>query len=149
MVRRASIRAARCVSTKDSQMTDESEPKPKARRGFAAMDPELRREISRKGGASVAPQNRSFSRDRDLASNSGRKGGSTSKGRRTAGDQMSEPVYVVWEGATRFPSDLLQMRWALDHYRTCAKSPDEHIRDRYSYLVSETEAAIAKLETAQ
>ena len=43
-------------------------------RGFAAMDPEKQREISRKGGLSVAPKDRSFSRDRSLASNAGRKG---------------------------------------------------------------------------
>lgn len=52
-------------------MTD----KPKARRGFACMDPELRREIARKGGASVKPENRSFSQDRGLAMSAGRKGG--------------------------------------------------------------------------
>lgn len=43
-------------------------------RGFAAMDPEKQKEISRKGGLSVAPKDRSFSRDRNLASNAGRKG---------------------------------------------------------------------------
>jgi len=52
----------------------------KQRRGFACMDPERRREIARKGGASVRPDNRSFSRDRDLASAAGRKGGEASRG---------------------------------------------------------------------
>jgi len=81
-------------------MTDQ----PKAKRGFAAMDPEVRREIARKGGMSVPAaarsfsknrvlakaagrtgglsvnaENRSFSRDRDLASDAGRKGGSASQ----------------------------------------------------------------------
>jgi general stress protein YciG len=51
---------------------NERTPKPK---GFAAMTPERRREIARKGGASVQPQNRSFHRDRGLASSAGRKGG--------------------------------------------------------------------------
>lgn len=51
-------------------------------RGFAAMDPEKQREIARKGGASVRPEDRAFSRDRGLAADAGRKGGeaSTRKG---------------------------------------------------------------------
>jgi general stress protein YciG len=48
----------------------------KLRRGFACMSPERRREIARKGGASVAPANRSFSRDPKLAAEAGAKGGS-------------------------------------------------------------------------
>lgn len=59
-------------------------------RGFAAMDPELRREIARKGGASVPAQKRSYSKDRDLAAEAGRKGGAASRGggrpRATAGE---------------------------------------------------------------
>jgi general stress protein YciG len=58
-------------------MTD---AKPKARRGFAAMSPELRREIARKGGASVPREKRSFAKDRDLAAIAGRKGGEASRG---------------------------------------------------------------------
>ena len=50
------------------------------RRGFAAMDPERRREIARRGGASVPSDKRSFAQDRSLAANAGRKGGSASKG---------------------------------------------------------------------
>ena len=42
--------------------------RPRGRRGFAAMDPERRREIARKGGASVPSEKRSFAKDRDLAS---------------------------------------------------------------------------------
>jgi general stress protein YciG len=57
-------------------MTD----KPKARRGFAAMDPEKRREIARKGGASVKAYNRSFARDKALAISAGSKGGTNSRG---------------------------------------------------------------------
>jgi len=38
-----------------------------SRRGFAAMDPERRREIARRGGASVPSEKRSFAQDRDLA----------------------------------------------------------------------------------
>lgn len=47
-------------------------------RGFAAMNPERRREIARKGGASVSPEKRSFSKSRDLATSAGRKGGEAS-----------------------------------------------------------------------
>ena len=54
----------------------------KARRGFAAMSPEKRREIARKGGQSVKPENRAFAQNRDLAAEAGRKGGSQSPGKR-------------------------------------------------------------------
>ena len=52
----------------------------KQQRGFAAMDENKQREIARKGGKSVAPEDRSFSRDRDLASEAGTKGGQNSHG---------------------------------------------------------------------
>jgi general stress protein YciG len=51
----------------------------KARRGFAAMSPEKRREIARKGGASVPADKRSFSRSPELAATAGSKGGSAPK----------------------------------------------------------------------
>ncbi|HEY7899923.1 MAG TPA: KGG domain-containing protein [Caulobacteraceae bacterium] len=51
-----------------------------ARRGFAAMDPERRREIARRGGASVPGEKRSFAQNRDLAAHAGRKGGAASRG---------------------------------------------------------------------
>jgi general stress protein YciG len=47
----------------------------KAKRGFAAMDPERRREIARKGGASVPADKRSYSKDRELAAKAGAMGG--------------------------------------------------------------------------
>ena len=53
---------------------------PRARRGFAAMNPGRRREIARKGGASVPGEKRSFAKDRDLAASAGRKGGEASGG---------------------------------------------------------------------
>jgi hypothetical protein len=46
-----------------------------SRRGFASMTPERRREIARMGGAAVPEEKRSFSQDRDLARDAGRKGG--------------------------------------------------------------------------
>jgi uncharacterized protein len=54
---------------------DDIEGKPPVRRGFAAMDPERRREIARKGGGSVPKEKRSFSRHPELAASAGRKGG--------------------------------------------------------------------------
>lgn len=48
-------------------------------RGFASMSPERQREIAARGGAAVKPENRSFSTNSALASEAGRKGGSTSK----------------------------------------------------------------------
>lgn len=49
----------------------------KKMRGFACMTPERRREIAKKGGASVPKEKRSFSKDPSLAMNAGRKGGSS------------------------------------------------------------------------
>jgi general stress protein YciG len=48
----------------------------KSKRGFASMDPEKRREIARKGGASVPAEKRAFSSDKALAAVAGKKGGS-------------------------------------------------------------------------
>lgn len=53
--------------------------KPKLK-GFAALSPERRREIARKGGLSVEPQERSFSKNRELASFAGRLGGEAGSG---------------------------------------------------------------------
>lgn len=53
---------------------------PKQHRGFAAMTPERQLEIARKGGAAVKPERRSFSQDRDLAAEAGRRGGLASHG---------------------------------------------------------------------
>ena len=46
--------------------------KPKVRKGFACMSLERRTAAARKGGASVAPANRSFSRNPTLAAEAGR-----------------------------------------------------------------------------
>ena len=53
-------------------------------RGFASMDREKQREISRKGGRSVPHEKRSFSQNHQLAVEAGRKGGH-SPGRRAVG----------------------------------------------------------------
>lgn len=44
-------------------------------RGFAALSPERRREIASKGGKSVEPQERAFSRNPELARRAGQIGG--------------------------------------------------------------------------
>ena len=68
---------------KDAPMPEtNSETRRPALRGFAAMDAERRREIARKGGASVPSEKRSFAKDRDLAAQAGRKGGEASHGAR-------------------------------------------------------------------
>ena len=54
-------------------MVDDTQPKKP--RGFAAMSPERRREVARKGGESVGPQERAFFKNRDLAARAGRVGG--------------------------------------------------------------------------
>jgi general stress protein YciG len=53
--------------------------KPNSNRGFAGMSLEKRRKIASMGGKSVLKENRSFSRDRELASTAGKKGGSAVK----------------------------------------------------------------------
>jgi general stress protein YciG len=49
-------------------------------RGFASMDEDKQREIASKGGQSVPDEKRSFSQDRELAAEAGRKGGEASGG---------------------------------------------------------------------
>jgi general stress protein YciG len=49
-------------------------------RGFAAMDDDKQREIASKGGSSVDAEDRSFSKDRQLAAEAGQKGGQASHG---------------------------------------------------------------------
>jgi general stress protein YciG len=56
-------------------MTSENKAKGGSERGFAAMDENKQREIARKGGQSVPPHERSFSKNPHLASQAGRKGG--------------------------------------------------------------------------
>jgi general stress protein YciG len=55
------------------------EPGEKVRRGFAAMSPEKRREVARKGGASVPSEKRTFAKNKELAASAGRIGGIKSR----------------------------------------------------------------------
>jgi len=57
-------------------------PPPKRPMGFAALSPERRREIARKGGANVPAHKRSFSQNRELAAEAGSKGGTASATKR-------------------------------------------------------------------
>ena len=52
----------------------------KSTRGFASMSPEKQREIARKGGQSVDPAKRSFSKNKALAIAAGSKGGKSKRG---------------------------------------------------------------------
>ena len=61
-------------------MANSSAAKGSSNRGFASMNAERQREIASKGGRSVPADKRSFSQDRDLASQAGRKGGQASGG---------------------------------------------------------------------
>jgi uncharacterized protein len=56
-----------------------------AKRGFASMSADRKREIASKGGKSVPAEKRTFSQDRGLASQAGRKGGMNSRSGRRAG----------------------------------------------------------------
>lgn len=49
-------------------------------RGFASMDPAQQKRIARLGGQSVAPEDRAFSKNRNLAKIAGKKGGEASRG---------------------------------------------------------------------
>lgn len=70
-------------------MNNENPNKTRSKRGFAMMDPERRREIARRGGASVPSEKRSFAQDRDLAASAGKKGGAASRG---GGRKPANPV---------------------------------------------------------
>jgi general stress protein YciG len=50
-----------------------------AKRGFAGMTPEKRKEIATKGGKSVPAEKRAFSQNRALASRAGVKGGKANR----------------------------------------------------------------------
>jgi general stress protein YciG len=67
-------------------MAQKSQGTGTSNRGFASMDAAKQREIASKGGQSVPAAKRSFSQDRRLAAEAGRKGGQSSHGggRKTA-----------------------------------------------------------------
>lgn len=56
-------------------ITTEETPKPKARRGFAAMDPEKVKAIAQKGGVAVHAKGTAHRFSKEQAREAGRKGG--------------------------------------------------------------------------
>ncbi len=64
-------------------------------RGFASMDAGKQREIASKGGQSVPDEKRSFSQNRQLASEAGRKGGHSSHANRHSGQDKNQPIDTV------------------------------------------------------
>ena len=58
-------------------------------RGFASMDEDKQRDIASQGGQSVPAEERSFSKDRELASEAGRKGGEHSHGEESGSDSAN------------------------------------------------------------
>lgn len=60
-------------------MKTSSTPAPPKPRGFAAMDPEKRREIAVRGGKNVPRDRRAYAQNRELASAAGKKGGAISR----------------------------------------------------------------------
>ena len=75
-----------------------------SKRGFASMDPALQREIASKGGRSVPPEERSFSKDRSLAAQAGRKGGEASHGGRRPGAAGAPRTVPGAESGTTAPA---------------------------------------------
>ena len=55
----------------------------KPKRGFALLDPARLREIASMGGSALKPEQRAFSRNAELASSAGRKGGKAKKSKVT------------------------------------------------------------------
>lgn len=69
----------------------------KKKQGFACLSPEKRREIASKGGSSVKPENRAYSRDPDLARRAGLMGGMAPHVSR--GGDPAGSVTEVWKGS--------------------------------------------------
>lgn len=56
-------------------MDEPIKPKPKRKHGFHTMDLQRRREIASMGGRAVAPEDRTFAKNRELAASAGAIGG--------------------------------------------------------------------------
>ena len=79
--------------TNDNQGGQKSHTRQGEKRGFASMDEQKQRAIASKGGQSVPDEKRSFSQDRTLASEAGRKGGEarSAQSRRSAHQNGQPP----------------------------------------------------------
>lgn len=62
-------------------MTDQKKSRPKKPRGFAAMDPEKRREIARKGGKAAHEKGTAHEFTPEEAAEAGSKGGKATQAR--------------------------------------------------------------------
>lgn len=80
--------ALEAFATQNSQSDDTApsteQPKPKSRRGFAAMDPKLVSEISRKGGKAAHTAGTAHEFTSEEAREAGRKGGRATHAKRRA-----------------------------------------------------------------
>jgi uncharacterized protein len=99
-------------------------------RGFASMDQAKQREIARKGGRSVPAQNRTFSRNHDLASQAGRKGGENSHGgvkRENRGERKSAIADVLAPRTALDGAEKIVEEKAIDDVRSenAAEGPDQ------------------------
>lgn len=83
-------------------MAQKSQGTGTSNRGFASMDAAKQREIASKGGQSVPAAKRSFSQDRRLAAEAGRKGGQSSHGggRSKQGGPEQVPASSAMPGQT-------------------------------------------------
>ena len=81
-------------------------------RGFASMDRETQRRIASKGGRSVPSEKRSFSMNRKLAAEAGRKGGQASHGGST---EDAAPTPQNGSPSTERPAASSESSEANDH----------------------------------
>lgn len=80
-------------------MAQKSQSTGTSNRGFASMDAAKQREIASKGGQSVPAAKRSFSQDRRLAAEAGRKGGQSSHGGGRSKQAQGAPAQTVSQTA--------------------------------------------------
>lgn len=101
----------------------------KGRRGFAIMDPEKQRSIASMGGLAVDRHDRSFSQDKELAREAGRKGGLTRAMR--AGQKIGpkpkkpKPIPYVFQDRDKRDLPRRSQKGTLD-YRLEPKEPYIH-----------------------
>jgi uncharacterized protein len=79
-------------------MAQKSQGTGTSNRGFASMDATKQREIASKGGQSVPAAKRSFSQDRRLAAEAGRKGGQSSHGGGRSKQMPNAPEHATSAG---------------------------------------------------
>jgi general stress protein YciG len=103
-----------------------------SKRGFASMDGQRQREIASKGGRSVPADKRSFSQDRELASQAGRKGGQASGGTRNAQRWRQEnPTLIKGRRKTAFPFEGL-LPDTITHVKKNATVRCRHVRKTFT-----------------